>query len=385
MSEKAIIYSEPADYFPKEVREEFFPEINVDAERYNEIARTMLIYMLENKKDQNIVFSPYSIYAILNMLSDSTSGNTKNEVARFLGDSDTVDTLSVMNRHMKESSQFISSNAAIVKNELKDYINDSYKKLLKDKYSAEYISSADLINDVNNWVNEKTKGMIPEIANDSMTEMVAALLNAVAFQAEWAVIYEEDDIYDGDFKNTDKSISKVPMLHSSEDFYIENEFFEGFIKPYEDLEFSFVGLRPRKNSKSFLKRAIMNMNITELYDSAVDADVRVSIPEYKIEYDKELSDVLKAEGIKQAFTDNADFSPMSSEVPLKVDSILHKAYIEVDRNGTKASAVTMMAVACGCAPDFDRIKYVRLNHPFVYAIMHNKTHLPIFVGVVNQL
>lgn len=75
---------------------------------------------------------------------------------------------------------------------------------------------------------------------------------------------------------------------------------------------------------------------------------------------------------------------MSSEW-LKADAVIHKARIEVDRQGTKASAVSAMVVVAGCAPDYDRIKYVALNRPFLYAIVHEKTGLPVFAGILNRL
>jgi len=88
-------------------------------------------------------------------------------------------------------------------------------------------------------------------------------------------------------------------------------------------------------------------------------------------------------GINEIFSNLADFSPFSS-ARLKMDSIIHKARIEVDRNGTKAAAVTMDIVCAGCAPRFD-YKIVELNRPFVYAIIHTKTGLPVFTGIVNKL
>ena len=70
---------------------------------------------------------------------------------------------------------------------------------------------------------------------------------------------------------------------------------------------------------------------------------------------------------------------------LKVEKVLHSAKIELDRGGTKAAAVTLAEIAFGSAAIFWERKSVELNRPFIYAIMHNKTKLPIFVGVVNKL
>ena len=68
-----------------------------------------------------------------------------------------------------------------------------------------------------------------------------------------------------------------------------------------------------------------------------------------------------------------------------MDAIIHKAHIEVDRKGTKVAAVSMGVVVCGCAPSLEEYKSVRLDRPFIYAIVHNLTGLPVFAGIVNHI
>lgn len=106
--------------------------------------------------------------------------------------------------------------------------------------------------------------------------------------------------------------------------------------------------------------------------------------EFKFDFSEDLTDYLRNLGMEKIFTPGADISPMTDEW-IKADGIIHKAHIEVDRKGTKAAAVTATVMMfAGCAPDFD-VPSVRLDLPFVYAIMHNETGLPIFAGIVNKL
>ena len=107
------------------------------------------------------------------------------------------------------------------------------------------------------------------------------------------------------------------------------------------------------------------------------------MPEFRLEFTKELTGLCKALGIKELFTDDADFSPMTSEW-LKVDSILHKAYIDVNQKGTKAAAVTVAYCVGGLPPKMN-FKEVYLDRPFVFALMHGVTGLPVFIGVVRHL
>ena len=387
MSEVKIIYSEPVDYFPKETREEFFPEMEVDSEKYNEIARTILRNMINKSDEDNIVFSPYSIYALLTLLSDSTTGETRNEILDFLKDDelDGRDTFSVADRNLRQSKGFISANAVIVKNEYKDEIRQEYLNTVKNKFNADFLSSNDIVRDVNKWVKDKTNGMVPEIADESMNEMIVGLINVVSFIAKWKENYDLYSIYDEFFTSVDNAKSEVTMMHSSEDYYMEDESFTGFIKDYKNDEFSFVGLLPKKTGKKSMKESIESLDVSSLYRNVFKAEVEVTLPAFKIRYGDDLSEIFKTNGIKSAFENIANCSPMSSTVPLKIEKIVHEAYIEVDRNGTKAAAATCGLCAAAGVPDFDRIKIVNLNRPFVYAIVHNKTQLPVFLGIVNKL
>ena len=120
-----------------------------------------------------------------------------------------------------------------MKHELAPTINEEYADVLKRDYEGELFVSKDIIADVNYWVKEKTKGMIPEIADESMRGMLACLINAIAFEAQWWKPYYEEDIWDETFTNADRTRKEVPMLHSQEDSYIEDSRFTGFAKAYE--------------------------------------------------------------------------------------------------------------------------------------------------------
>ena len=111
------------------------------------------------------------------------------------------------------------------------------------------------------------------------------------------------------------------------------------------------------------------------------------MPEFECSTDSELKNLCKDMGINAIFTPMANFGGMLAKDagPLMVDSVLQKAYIKVNREGTKAAAVTGMVFCAGCAPESNKTKYVTLDRPFVYAIMDKGSGLPVFVGTVNRL
>ena len=367
--------------------------------KYNDLTTRVLNYFLSSDPG-NIVFSPFSVLMLLSIAADAVNGNTRQEILNVIGSDLEYEShrnmISEIQRLFTEivtivdgkesytkGGEVVSANAVCVREDIKNTINAKFEKTI-EKYHGELFSSKNIVDEVNNWVKEKTKGMIVKAADESMNQMVLCLMNAIAFEAEWAEIYEEDDVYEDDFTDADGNTHEVQMMNSTEYSYIENDLFTGFVKPYKDFEFSYMALLPKKKGKKAINKAVEAINLTEVFHSAESRKVYVTMPEFKYDFDRDLKDVCRKMGIETMFTPQADFSPMSQEW-LMMDAIIHKAYIEVDRKGTKAAAVSMGIVVCGCAPQPEEFKEVRLDRPFIYAIMHNQTGLPVFAGVTNYI
>lgn len=355
--------------------------------KYNEITGNLLENFLKTKEGENIVFSPMSVIMLLGIAADAVDGKTRDEIINVLCEDpfyeDCLTVLRDIQKALTESGSLMLSNAVCVKENIYTSITEGYEERLKENFNGKLFSSDDIVREVNAWVSEKTKGMIENAADDSMNQMLACLMNVIAFDAEWMEGYEEDDIHEGNFNNADGTISEVQMMESSEDTYIEDDFFTGFVKPYRDENYAFIALLPKKKkSPSFLRRVAKQVDFSRLMQGVTYSTVYVIMPEFKYDFGEDLTGLCKEFGINMLFTPDADFSHMSKEW-LKVDSIIHKAHIEVNRKGTKAAAVTMAYVVAGCAPSMD-FKTVCLDRPFMYAIMNTKIGLPVFTGIYNH-
>ena len=175
------------------------------------------------------------------------------------------------------------------------------------------------------------------------------------------------------------------MLHSTEKYYIEDSYFTGFVKPYQ-ADYSFMALLTKEEGASFLMQSLTQVDYVSLYLNKIRADVKIAMPEFSYSFEKELTGICQMLGIHTVFTDNADFSPMA-DVNIKAGCVMHKARIELDRKGTKAAAVTKMyhcLSASACVLQHEP-KIVYLTRPFIYAIIHNETSLPVFIGVLNRV
>nr|MBQ4454639.1 hypothetical protein [Clostridia bacterium] len=140
---------------------------------------------------------------------------------------------------------------------------------------------------------------------------------------------------------------------------------------------------PKKKGNLSLRNSLNDLDISAIFQNRISTKVLVNMPEFRFDFFEDLTEYLRNLGMEKIFTPGADFSPMTDEW-IKADGIIHKTRIKVDRKGTKAAAVTAIVMFAGCAPDFD-IPSVRLDRPFVYAIMHNKTGLPIFAGITSRI
>jgi Serine protease inhibitor len=270
-------------------------------------------------------------------------------------------------------------------------IRDSFLQVNKDYYNAEIYQVAfddTTVEEVNTWVNRNTDGMIPELVENLEPETVMLLINAIAFEAKWAVPYTTENIKkDVEFTTINGSKEKVEMMHSEEVIYLENDKVTGFMKPYANDDYYFVALLPKEEVDiSTYITQISGQEITDLFSNKETTEVSVLIPKFSYSFGIKLNDVLVAMGVSDAFSaDKADFSKMvdTADHDFYISEVVHKTFISVDEVGTMAGAVTGVIMETTSAPVDQKV--VILNRPFIYMIVDKDTNLPIFIGVVTSI
>lgn len=352
------------------------------------LAAVVLKNMIQQNPGKNIIFSPLSVYILLSMAADATAGQTKEEICRLLCEGEYSDEiikqLPALLKSLTAGDSYSLANAVVVREDIHHSIVPGYEKHLEEVFDGKLFMTDNMVDHVNAWVRKNTRGMIPSMMDESMKDVLLCMLSACAFLADWKNQYEERDIQNEDFHNLDKTLSRVKMLLSYEPVYIEDESFTGFAKPYKNEEYSYVVLLPKDEDRP-LEGCIGKLDFSRLITGVENTYANVLMPEFKCSTDVDMSDMMKKLGVHTVFTPQADFSPISSEW-LKADAIRHKAYIEVDRKGTKAAAVTSMFGMVGAAPvEFPEEKDVFVTRPFFYAVVHHATGIPVFLGAVTHL
>lgn len=354
----------------------------------NRHASIVLQELIRERNGKNVVFSPVAAYVLLNMLADASSGKTREEITNVLLEGNEwnqlVKDLAELNRQIESSGEYCSANAVIVREDIQETLAPGYEERLSERFGGRLFISDNLAAHLDLWVRKITGGMIPSVSNESMKEMMLCMINACAFVAAWQTQYEESAIVYENFHNADHTTSRVQMLHSYELIYVENEMFTGFAKPYKGDAFSYMVLLP-KNKKLLFDDPYFELDFSKLIQGVDNTFAKVVMPEFHCSTDTDLTDIMKKLGIHTVFTPQADFSSLSSEW-LKVGAIKHRAHIEVDRKGTKAAAVAYDDFLYGSMPVvFPEEKYVLVNRPFLFAVVHNATGTPVFFGAIRHL
>ena len=348
----------------------------------------------EAGKGENVLVSPMSAWTVLCMVEGGAAGKTKQQMQDVLAVSD-GDYLTYAKKFTfllpeKEECKVNMANGIWYKNVPSLHVEDSflqYNKTFFDSVAYKAPFNNDTLQDINHWVSENTNGMIPSILEEINEEDVIYLINALSFDARWGRIYSETDIWNDIFTTESGEEQLVPMMHSEENLYLEDERTTGFIKYYGDKQYAFVALLPKEGTT--VAEYVENLTVEDLralLNNKTNTAVDATIPKFSVDYGFTLNDSLKQMGMVDAFSDSdADFSKMAtSDVGnIYISRVDQKCFIAVDEYGTKAGAATAVAMANKMA--MVEKKVVNLNRPFVYMIVECNNYEPLFIGTMMDV
>lgn len=354
-------------------------------------------------KDKNVLISPTSIYYAFGMAENGTKKNSKTQLEKVInGGVKSADFNKVLANTRKRmmDDKSVKWNVAnsvwyIKRKDVK--VKKSFLKKVKSYYGAEVYKAPfndKTLKDVNSWVKKNTNKMIPKVLDRISKDEVMYIINAMAFEAEWGEQFKDGQVIKNqDFTNLNGSISKVTMLTEKEGSYFELEGAYGFKKKYKGYNYSFVGIMMPENvtPAEFVEKLAKNGGaFPKELTNMKSANVVIKFPEFSYDYDIEMSKVLKNMGVLDVFDENKanlyNMFTKTDDYNYCFSKVIHKTHIEVDKNGTKAAAVTAIAFEKATAIYRPQQQItITLDHPFVYAIVDDTTNLPVFVGVVNQL
>ena len=246
---------------------------------------------------------------------------------------------------------------------------------------------------MNDWVSESTDGTIDEILTQMPENAVMYLISATILDAEWSEPYDSHQVREGVFTKEDGTTCQAEFMYETEyNKYLKDDNAQGFYKYYAGYGYAFAVLLPDEGiSVSDYAASLTGDKLHNILsdDDKTLVQVNTAIPKFETAYEMEMSNILKEMGIEDVFDGSkADLSGIGSyaESSLAINRLLHKTYIAVDEQGTKAGAA---AVEEACAeaeePEEMEIKTVYLDRPFIYMIIDRKSKVPVFMGTVMEV
>ena len=356
------------------------------------------LFQTSMEEGKNTLISPLSVLYALAMTANGADGETLAQMEKVLGmDVDNMNSYMLAYLDLlPETKDYKMSlaNSIWFKDDPNFAVEQSFLQTNADYYGAGAYKAAfdeGTRNDINNWVKEHTDGMIPEIIDEIPDEAIMYLVNALAFDAKWADEYEEHQIREGRFTMEDGTRQDVDMMHSEEYTYLEDNLATGFIKYYKDRRYAFVAMLPNEGvTVSQYVDSLTGEHLRDLLNNPQDITVFASIPKFETEYDIEMSEVLQEMGITDAFDWRvADFSGLGTYnvdgMNICINRVLHKTFISVTEQGTRAGAATAVEMVAEGAAEIIEYKEVVLDRPFVYMLIDCETNLPFFIGTMMNV
>ncbi|XP_065649459.1 ovalbumin-related protein X-like [Hydra vulgaris] len=362
-------------------------------ELYDQIVKNM-------NATENLFFSPFSIYAALSIVYCGSRKNTADQmksVMKCVGDPESVDVHSEF-KMIFEKIANNHNNGVIVDVDNRIWVSNNFTienefcKILSTFYDAE-IKNVDFVSNpqhavyvINQWVDLKTHGKIKSVITnqDISVDTRMVVTNAVYFKALWKHAFKNQNTRRSSFHISKKSSVNVPMMYQQNNYKLCNDKeFDSHILtlPYKDDSLEMMIILPNKiDGLRALEKKLLPAekfwNKLQMWRTSCEGNIDVYIPKFKFSTSRNMKSCLVALGIKDLFSESvSNLSGISSSNDLFVSNIFHKAFIDVEEEGTEAAAVTAVLIEASCTkPTF------KADHPFLFLIYDASLQLILFTG-----
>ena len=368
-----------------------------------------LLPELTKQPSENVFYSPTSLSLALSLAAAGASGKTQSALNTGLGITDGTnrdrDNAALQQALLQPDPKVALNVSNAVWSDTNFAFRPEYVTQVGTFYNAGAKSltlsdpkSADIINE---WVAAGTNDKIKQIVSpEAIAGATAVLTNAVYFNGKWSEPFEKSDTKDHDFTPAGGIAYAVPMMHQTKRLgYLGNVPnvtvqegagvagnypFEAVRLPYGAGKWAMYAFLPK--SGTTLEKLIQTFTPEKwaVWKKAfVRREVEVGLPRFKADYFASMKKPLSDVGMAQAFSDNADFSPMFVSGSHRIDDVLHKAVLEVKEEGTEAAAATAVMMATSAAMPAPK-PVVIFDRPFLCLIVNEESGAIVFIGAIRK-
>jgi serpin B len=341
----------------------------------------------------DLVFSPSSVTGALRMAWYGARGQTAAELARALHLEQDADQAKVPGPPPTQGSAvFRAPNTAwiqsgfAVRPEFTGQLSHLAGAMLAsaDFAAAPERARAEINEAIAGQTEGKITGLLPPGSVDRLTRLLLA--SAVYLKAAWAAPFPADATSDAPFypDGADRPGVAVPVMHGTATRdYLRGDGYQAVLLPYRDISLAMAVLLP-DGPLSELRPKVAAAGLAGLLAGAARHQVDLALPRFRLEAAFDLIPALERLGITAAFSDDADFSGITTAEPLHIAAVAHQAYIDVNEHGTEAAAATAVAVAARALIQAPPPVTVVVDRPFLFAILDSATGVTVFLGQVSR-
>jgi len=332
----------------------------------------------------NLVVSPMSVSLALQMIGAGAAGETAAQITKVLHLPDGVrPRLPAFDQtDLKVSNTAWTQRGLELKPDYRDTLRTLFGTTLRE---ADFLADPDGARSrINQAVADQTAGKITDLfppeSIDQDTRLV--LTNALYLKASWAQEFPIDKTTDAPFTRGDGSTVTVPMMHNDpyqeptvDLGYAEGPDYQVVTLPYRGGKLAFTVIVPAAID------AVRGKGIAAILSEVRPAPVALAMPRFTARSAMNLTETLKAAGMPAAFSPAADFSGITDDADLHIDTVQHKTFVQVDEKGTEAAAATGVDAQPVSAPSMHT---VTVDRPFLFVITDTATGAPLFLGKITD-
>jgi serine protease inhibitor len=371
------------------------PDLCQLSQTNNEFAFNIFRRLHQSDRDSNLFISPTSIATALTMTLNGAQGTTADEMRQTL----TLNGLSqpavnAAYQTLIDALPNLDHNVSVdMANSIwyrqgfpvKPPFLNTNETFFRSQVNPLDFRSPNAVNTINNWVSNKTRGLIPTIIERIPDNAIMYLINAIYFKGDWRMSFKPAETQNAPFYRTNQPEVSVKMMGFGENvtlpLYTTDAYYAVDL-PYGDSVFSMTVLIPRgSNTLEDILNQLDGSSWQQIVQQLHPQEINFRMPKFSMDYEKTLNSVLSSMGMPTAFVGGAaDFSGIA-DAELYIDEVKHKSIIEVTEKGTKAAAVTSIGIAVTSVPI---IPVIRADRPFLFAIRENQAGNILFLGKLVQ-
>ena len=365
------------------------------ADQTNLFGVSLLVKLMVDRRDENIVVSPFSLELALGMVYAGCNGISADELSRVVGFGPQTGSREVLFPGMALYSALPSTITLKIANSLwcdrSAKLRPAFETKVKDLFNAE-IQSVDLetagsMKAINDWVAKATENRITDLIQKPPKPPLV-LINAVYFKGAWEHAFSAAQNFPAQFDRENGGPCQVTMMKRSLSApYLETDDFQAIKLPYAGGRLEMLLILPAKGTGlgAVVKR-LSTGSWKQTMDQFTEAPGTISLPRFKATYRDSLVSPLTELGMKAVFEPSTDFAPMFEDSrKFFVSNIIQQTYLRVDENGSEAAAATEVQIeASALRRPINKPFNLVFDHPFLFAIMDDQSGQLLFAGVLRD-